>query len=175
MGKPQWATPQRQAHLVKLFYRSGGFCVFGDRMCPYDEHHFPVFMETVIEEWKAEDRETRSLLLKLEQSTIHDGTYGRYGGDFDPVARDVYFQERPTYYFLGYGVAAQSKKRIAVIRVPSTYIRLYVEVSDAFQGVRISRNKRRKMSRYKSAPPAEVWQEIDRLCAQAVAVYWASR
>ena len=177
--KPQWATPGRQRHLVYLFHKSGGFCVFGDKGCPYGEHHFPLYMETVIEEWKAEDREERHLLWKLEQQQTHDGTYGRYGNQFDPacsqVARDVYYQQQPEYYLLGFGASAESKKRIAVIRVPSTYIRLYVNVAVAFQGASISRNKKRKMARYQSGPPAQVWAEIDRLGGQAVRDFWASR
>lgn len=173
--KPQWATPQRQAHLVDLFYRSGGFCVFRDQGCQVEAHHYPVFMETCIEEWKAEDREARSLLLKLEQSTIHDGTYGRYGSSFDPVTRDVYYQERPVYYLMGFGVSAASKRRIAVIRVPSTYVRLHVDVADAFQSIKVSKNKRRKMDRYQSGPSAEVWAVVDTLCGEAVAAYWTSK
>ena len=174
--KPQWATPQRQEHLVYLFNRSGGFCVFGEELCPFGDHHFPNFMEAVIEEWKAEDREERVYLWKLEQLQIHDGTFGRHGGRFDPVARDVYYQEqRPQYHFLGFGVSAESKKRIAVVRVPSTFIRLYVEVSEAFEGASISRNKRRKMVRYNSQPPAHIWEKVDSLRCQAVEAYWASR
>ena len=131
--------------------------------------------EGAIDAWKADDREERALLRKLEQEHIHDGTYGRWGSDFDPVARDVYYQERPTYYMMGFGVSADSKQRIAVIRVPSTYIRLYVNVAPAFQDVSISRNKRRKMARYQSGPPAPVWERIDTLCSQAVQEFWASR
>ena len=82
----------------------------------------------------------RVYLWKLEQLQIHDGTFGRYGGRFDPVARDVYYQEqRPQYHFLGFGVSAESQKRIAVVRVPSTFIRLYVEVSEAFEGARTNK------------------------------------
>lgn len=131
--------------------------------------------EGAIQSWKAEDREEKAYLWKLEQKHINDGTFGRYGSDFDPVTRDIYYQERPIYYFLGFGVAAESKKRIAVVRVPSTYIRLYVEVSEAFEGASISRNKKRKMARYGSKPPAHIWEQVDSLCCQAVAAYWASR
>ena len=175
VNTPQWATPERQRHLVHLFNKSGGFCVFADEGCLYDHHHYPLFMETVIEDWKAEDREERNLLWKLEQMQIHDGTFGRYGSDFDPVARDVHYQERPMYYMLGFGVSAESKQRIAVIRVPSTYIRLYVNVAEAFQGISISKSKKRKMARYNSGPPAVIWEHIDSLCSQAVRDYWASR
>ncbi len=256
--KPQWATPERQEHLVRLFIQYHNRCKLGHAMCPDLRHHYqgcaavhenvrteelrrriqvlenrelavtereriialaleqdklngevtrlrencsivehyfehlaramfeaepieiPLTLyqkrsEGAIEAWKAEDREERSMLRKLEQQQIQDGTYGRYGSDFDPVARDVHHQERPEYYLLGFGVSAESKKRIAVIRVPSTYIRLYVQVSEAFQGVSVSRNKRRKMARYQSDPPAQVWAEIDRRCAQAVRDFWAGR
>ncbi len=171
----QWASPERQRHLVHLFEKSGGFCVFGDEGCLYDDHHYPLFIETVIEDLKAEDREERTLLWKLEQEHLHDGTFGRYGSDFDPVARDVYYQQRPDYYLLGYGESAESKQRIAVIRVPSTYIRLYVNGAEAFQGISISKSKRRKMARYNSGPPAQIWERVDSLCSQAVQAYWASR
>ena len=173
--KPQWATKQRQNHMVKLFHKSGGFCVFGHPLCTIEAHNYLEYIETCIEDWKAEDRETRSMLLKLEQSTLHDGTYGRYGGRFDPVARDVYHQTRPVYHFMTFGVAAESKQRIAVIRLPSTFMRLYVQVSSAYQGVSVSKSKRRKMARHHAGPPAPVWQEIDRLCCEAVAAFWASR
>ena len=131
--------------------------------------------EGAIDAWKADDRDERSQLRKLESEHLHDGTYGRWGSDFDPVTRDVYYQERPTYYMMGFGVSAESKQRIAVIRVPSTYIRLYVNVAPAFQDISISRNKRRKMARYQSGPPAPVWERIDTLCSQAVQEFWARR
>ena len=31
--QPQWARPARQAHLVKVFLNSGGFCVYGHTPC----------------------------------------------------------------------------------------------------------------------------------------------
>jgi len=175
MSQPQWATAVRKEHLVKLFVKSHGFCVFRHPRCLYEDHHYVNYIEGCIDFWKSEDREERQFLLKLEQGRVIDGTFGRYGSDFDPVTRDVYYQNRPGYYFLAFGVAADSKKRIAVIRVPSTYMRLYVEVSDCFQGAsNLSKNKRRKLARYGKAP-SEVWERVDKTCAQAVRDYWASR
>ncbi len=43
-----WVTPQRQQHLVELAVSSRGFCVFGHPKCPVDDHHYEVFVETVI-------------------------------------------------------------------------------------------------------------------------------
>lgn len=221
--KPQWATQQRRAHLVKLFQEYGNRCLKGHLVCADYRHYvarsvrqepaaervwldcvdqdgnktgqridawqvgrisvttayfsrqYDQVAETVIDSWKAEDRETRSMLLQLEQDTLHDGTYGRYGGGFDPVARDVYQQTRPVYHLMAFGVAAESKQRIAVIRLPGTNLRLHVAVASAYQGVKVSKNQRRKMARYQSGPPAPVWQEIDRLCCAAVAAFWDSR
>ena len=115
------------------------------------------------------------MLLQMEQATLHDGTYDCYGGGFDPVAQDVYQQTRPVYHLVAFGVAAESKQRIAVIRLPSTGLRLHVAVASAYQGVKVSKNQRRKMARYQSGPPAPVWQEIDRLCCEAVAAFWETR
>jgi hypothetical protein len=126
-----------------------------------------------IESWKAEDREARYAGIKREQRRIHDGTFGKVGSRFDPVARDVYYQNRSGYEWIGYGISVESMQRIAVIRVPSTSVRLHVNVAIAFQGVNVSRNKRRKMARYQANPPPLVWERIDKLCAQATRDYWA--
>lgn len=129
--------------------------------------------EGAIDSWKAEDREERLFLWKLEQQHINDGTYGQYGSDFDPVARDVYYQDKqPVYFFLGFGVSAVSKQRIAIIRVPSTSMRLHIEVSQAFKGV--SKNAKRQMARY-GKPSGKIWEQIDTLCKEAVSAWWASR
>ena len=131
--------------------------------------------EACIDSWKQEDRERRGQLRRFHGSTLNDGTYGRYGARFDPVNRDVYHQTRPAYHFLTYGVSAASKQRIAVIRLPSTFIRLYVNVSEAVQEVNLSQNKRRKIKRYGHIRPQPKINDIvvDRLCTAAVREYLA--
>ena len=163
-----WSTPERRAHLVSLFNRSKGFCVFGHRMCQNAEHHFLNFQEAIIADWKAQDRAEREALLKIERAQIH-GEKGVFGRQFDPVERDVFMANRPDYYLKGLGVSPVTFKKVAKVRVPSTYVHLYVDLSGTKEAGSLSKNKRRKMQRYGQEAPAEVNQ----LCRQAVEHWWA--
>jgi len=71
MTKPKWVNPTRQAHLVSLFVRSRGFCIFGEPNCAIPEHHYEVFIESLIDDWKAEDRETNKAEWKNERKIMH--------------------------------------------------------------------------------------------------------
>ncbi len=172
MTLPQWSTPERRKHLVALFNRCGGFCVFGDAGCQIHEHHYELFIEGIIDSWKAEDRERRSYEWKLEQRQIQDGTYGRFGGRFDPVARDVFVNERPEYYLVGLGVNPFTYQRVALVRIPSTFIHLFVDVGGVLQEV--SKNARRKVLRHGRKPGKALDTKIHEKCRLAVADWWAS-
>ena len=103
---PDWATPERRQRLVELFKRNRGFSVFGHSMCQVEEHHYEVFIEGLIEDWRAEDSQERAALWRMEERRIHHGEKGRFGSQFDPVQRDVFMETRPEYYLVGLGVSA---------------------------------------------------------------------
>ena len=72
MPKPKWATPERQNHLVSLFLRSGGFCVFGGKPCTNPErHHYVPYIEALVKDWIADDREARGYILRLQRQALH--------------------------------------------------------------------------------------------------------
>jgi hypothetical protein len=168
---PQWSTPERRKHLVDLFDRCGGYCVFGDWGCQIDEHHYELFIEGIIDSWKAEDRERRNYECKLEPQQILDGTYGRYGTTFDPVARDVFVNSRPSYYLVGLGVNPFTYQRVALVRIPSTFIHLFVDVGTAVQDV--SKNARCKALRHGKVRNGALMAKIDELCKLAVEDWWS--
>jgi len=165
---PKWATPERQAHLVNLFLRSGGFCVFGERPCSCPElHHYEPFIEGLIDDWKACDRAKRWAEWKAEQRALHSlGEVGRIRGQFNTIGRDIFFARQPQFYIEGLGVSGLTFKPFAKVRLASSYVCLHVEVSNALKSV--SKNKRRKAIRYGKALPEEAQQEIDRLVTLAV-------
>ena len=138
---------------------------------PYLARLYDEVRENVIESWKAEDRERDSFEWKLEQQQIVDGAYGQYGSTFDPVARDVYMASRPEYYLVGMGVSPFTYQRVALIRIPSTHVHLFVEVGPAVQEV--SKNAQRKARRYNKL--SGTLQTIDEVCKAAVRDWWASR
>jgi hypothetical protein len=184
-NKPLWVTPQRRRHLIALAERSGGHCIYGDRGCEIGDHHWhqkangemynPV-IEGIIDSWKAEDRERRAYEWKLEQYQILDGTYGRYGTTFDPVARDVYVNSRPAYYLVGMGVNPFTYQRVALVRIPSTFVHLFVDVGAVVKSVPgVSKNAKRKALRHGKIRQGAMMAEIDELCRAAVADWWSVR
>ena len=173
---PQWATPQRKAHLVRLFLESGGFCIFGERFCPHPEaHHYEPFIEGVIREWVADDRAQREALWRLERARMHRIPDRRFRqGRFDTIRRELFLAHQPPYYLVGMGIDALTFRRVAKVRIASTYIGLFVAVGgavlrqaqDTIQGV--SKSKRRKAARYGKALPQEATASIGKLVGKAV-------
>ena len=166
MRYPQWATPVRRAHLVRLFQESGGFCVFGHRFCRIRAHDYETFIEGLIREWVAADMAERAAQWKEEQRRMHQVPDRRgWKRRFDPVARERFLQARPEFYLEGVGVDALTLTRRAKVRVPSTNIRLLVDVT----AVRIpSKSARRKARRYRIARQ----EAIGTLCSMAVRDWW---
>jgi hypothetical protein len=129
-------------------------------------------VEETIASWKADDREQRALDWKQEQQAILDGTYGKYGSRFDPVSRDQFMAQRPEYYLTATGVDGMHFTPVAVVRVPSTPIHLYVNVSAAF--VKTTKSQRRHARRH-GKPVQEVTVTVEELCKEAVALWWNKR
>ena len=168
MSYPLWATPARRDYLVHLFEQSGGFCIYGHRPCPHSEHHFENFIEGLIGDWKADDREERSAWLQLERRVLHLCPDERgWGRRFDPVERERFFENRPPYYLEGIGISGLTFHPVAKVRVPSGYTRLYVDVAKSKE---LSKNQRRKAKRY--GLPIEQVQTIEDLCEAAVDHFW---
>jgi hypothetical protein len=139
---------------------------------PYLARLYNKVAEAAIHSWIAEDRDRRSYEWHLEQQQLIDGTYGKYGSTFDPVARDVYFQNRPEYYLVALGVNALTHQRVALIRIPSTFVHLFVDCSSIVQEV--SKHAKRKAKRYNKVNGVPM-QEIDHLCKAAVRAWYANR
>ena len=166
---PKWVTPERQAHLVNLFLRSGGFCIYGHKPCPYPDHHYVNFTEGLIQDWIADDREERQALWRVEQRAMHRlHERGKLGGQFDAIARDVFYAQQPLYYVEGLGISGLTFRPFARVRLSSSFVALHVDVSHAVRGM--SKNRKRKAVRY-GRLPHELWESIDRTCSLAVKHY----
>ena len=129
-------------------------------------------VEETIASWQADDREQRALDWKLEQQAIIDGTYGKYGSRFDPVSRDQFMAQRPEYYLTATGMDGMHFTPVVVVRVPSTSIYLFVNVSAAF--VKTTKSQRRHAHRH-GKPVQEVMVTVEDLCKEAVRLWWNKR
>ena len=172
---PKWSTPSRQALLVKLFVESRGFCVYGHKPCLIPEHHYEVYIELLIADWKADDREQRLALWQAERRQLHRTGERRYPlkGQFSAVSKDIFFAEQPLYYLLGLGISGLTFKPFAQVRLSSNFTSLYVDLGDTLKG--LSKSKRRKAIRYGKPLPKSVEGEIANLCRQAIRHYLENR
>jgi hypothetical protein len=147
-NKPKWATHDRQTHLIRLFLRSSGFCVFGEPNCEIPEHHYEIFIERLIDDWQADDREQASQEWKAERLAMH--ALGERGlplrGRFNNVSMDIWFDRQPLFYVENVGVSGLTLKPFAQVKLASSYFRLYVDLGDSLRNV--SKNRRRKALRY---------------------------
>lgn len=171
MAQPKWATPSRQARLVSIFLRSRGFCVFGHKACGIPSHYYEVYIEGLIADWKAHDRQQDTADWQEERKRLHSLAERRYPirGQFSTIAKDIFFSRQPLFYLLGLGVSGLTFKPFARVRLASSYVHLFVDLGDTLKGV--SKAQRRKAIRYGKALPVEKRQEIEQVCRLAVTHY----
>jgi len=168
---PRWVTPDRQDHLVKLFVRSRGFCVYGHTDCPIPEHYYEFFIEDLIADWKADDRAQDSADWQAERKRIHSLAERQYPlrGAFSAVSKEIFFADQPQYYVVGIGISRLTFKPFVLLRLASSYICLYVDTGDRLKG--LSKSRRRKALRYGKPLPLEYQRELSSLCRLAVKHY----
>ncbi len=170
-NQPKWATSNRQAHLVKLFLDSGGFCVFGHRNCSIPEHHYELFIDALIDDWKEEDREAKRLDWITENKAMH--SLGERStpitGRFNNISMDIWHDKQPLFYLETLGMSGIKLQPFARVKMSSSYLRLYVDLDNSLRG--ISKNKRRKAIRYGKALPLEVETRVLKLVSLAVRDY----
>ena len=190
MQYPQWATPQRRALLVELFQHSRlvwlspdspirGFCMDGQcskvspanpaPYCQECERFFQNYIEPIIKGWIADDKVGQTALWRQEQRRLHHMTDERGWRNqlFDPVAKDVFFQQQPPYYLEGVGISGLTFTRIAKVRVSSTPVRLFVDVAESKQPKKLGQNARKRLRR-RAGLLMEEDRTIDQLCSAAV-------
>jgi hypothetical protein len=91
---------------------------------------------------------------------------------FDPVDRMEWRRTQPSYKTVAITFDPLRRRRVAILHVSSTDIRLFVDVEPAFEGVKVGKNARKRLRRLGVAPVA-VQHKVDALCMVAVARYWA--
>ncbi len=170
---PKWATADRQQELVKLFLKSRGFCVYGHPQCDDPSHYYEIYIEKWIKNWISDDKSQRAAEWKIEREAMHRTSERRYpvSGQFDGIAKDIFFDQQPMYYLDRIGVSGLTFTPFAKVKIPSSMIALHVDLGDALRP--LSKNQRRKIIRYGKAFPITVQDRIERLCYLAVQHYLA--
>jgi len=170
---PKWATLDRRNVLVQLFLSSGGFCVYGHKKCLIPEHHYYLYSELLIKDWKQLDRELDTALWEAERKALHSLGERSYPvrGQFSAISRDIYAGNQPPYYLEGQAVSGITLTPFVRVRIASSYIRLYVDLGEALR--QVSKSQRRKAIRYGKPLPQSVEVSIRRMVLEAVKDYYS--
>ncbi|MBA7583360.1 hypothetical protein ES708_25302 [subsurface metagenome] len=90
-------------------------------------------------------------------------------GQFSAISQDIYHDSQPQFYLIGLGISGLTFKAFAQVRLSSTYVNLYVDLSDTLG--KVSKAKRRKAVRYGKPLPLELQGEINKVCKLALDDY----
>ena len=109
---------------------------------------FDLKMESIIKNWIDDDRERDKLEREIESKYLHETNFRimPLRGQFSGISRDIYYDNQPVYYLEAIGVSGITLKPFAKLRLASSGVRLYVDISDVI--THVSKNKRRKFKRY---------------------------
>jgi hypothetical protein len=173
--QPKWATPERQAYLVKLWTEYGNKCLYGHTAC-FDPSHYvytdfdgslkvarlyELKSEQAIKYWIADDKEEREAKWQAEQKAIHSLGERSYPlrGQFNAISKDIFYGEQPLFYFEGIGISGLTFEPFAKVRLASSFVNLHIDISDSLKGM--SKNARRKALRHGKLTD-RAWQGIDK-------------
>ena len=170
---PKWATLDRRNFLVQLFLSSGGFCVYGHKKCLIPEHHYYLYSECLIQDWKHLDKEQSQADWEAERKALHQLGERSYPirGQFSAISRDIYAESQPLYYLEGQAVSGITLTPFVRVRLASSYIRLYVDLGEALR--QVSKSKRRKAIRYGKPLPQIIEVSVRRMVLEAVKDYYS--
>lgn len=168
---PVWLTPIRKTTLVRLFDDSRGFCVYGHTRCSIPEHHYSMYIEYLIKDWQSSDRDQRLAEWDAERLAMHNLGEQRYSGSgrFNSISRDIYASNQPLYFLEGQTISGVTLKPFVRVRLSSSYMRLYVDLTGIMR--KLSKSARRKRIRYGKPLPQEIESQISALVLKAYRDY----
>ncbi|GAJ17653.1 unnamed protein product, partial [marine sediment metagenome] len=129
--------------------------------------------ELVIDGWKADDREAKSLEYRLESITLHGLAEPTkpLRGQFSAISKDIWQSSQPLFYIENMAISGITLKPFVKVRLASSYMHLHVNLGDTLRGV--SKNKKRKAIRYGKPLPQTIEETIISLVNKAVTDYLA--
>ena len=172
-SQPKWATLDRKNCLVQLFLSSGGFCVFGHKKCLIPEHHYHLYAEFLIKDWKQLDREASQADWEAERKAMHCLGERSFPirGRFSAISKDIFASNQPVFYLEGQSISGITLTPFVKIRLASSYMRLFIDLGEALR--QVSKSKRRKAIRYGKPLPQDIQALIRYKVREAVKHYLA--
>jgi len=147
-------------------------CAYGDYPCykPF-ECHFEIYADRLIRDWATDDRSIGIAKWQAERKILHSlgETKEPLRGRFSNISRDIVMAKQPSYYLQGLAINGVTFSPFAKVRIANSYVYLYIDLGDSLKAV--SKNKRRKATRYGKPLPASVANSVATICNKAVGHY----
>lgn len=145
----------------------------GHKNCQFPAHHYEIFIEDLIADWIASDREQRQADWIVEQRAIHSLGEKPYPlrGQFSAIAKTIYGDSQPLYWVESLGISGLTLTPFAEVRISSSYLRLYIDLGNALR--QVSKSRRRKAIRYGKPLPQHIEANISQIVSEAVKHYLA--
>ena len=133
-------------------------------------HHLPPWLSIELKEyWKADDRDARSYLDKLNKRRMHalPGIYHR--GNYDSIQKSADLAKRPLWHIVTLGVSGFTQGRVAKVFIPGLKATVWVDL----KGIKApSKRQKRRWVRYgKGKAPISLDEQIRDRCSQVVKRY----
>ncbi len=162
--------PCRYVTAIKKRWR----CAYGDYPCykPFGSH-YEFYADTLIADWKRLDKDDRLADWEAERKAIHSLGERAYPirGRFSAISKDIFASNQPLYYLEGQSVSGLTLMPFVMVRLASSYMRLFVDLGVELR--QVSKSKRRKAIRYGKPLPQETEAIIRRKVLEAVRDYIA--
>ncbi|MDP3063817.1 MAG: hypothetical protein Q8O40_11510 [Chloroflexota bacterium] len=137
------------------------------------ERLYDVKSEGAVRHWVSDDAAQRMAEWKVERERIHRDQRRFHQGQFDSLRRQIYLENQPPYTIVALTADSLTFRPVALVKVSSTIIRLFVELPNPMVG--LSKSARRKARRYGKGLPEETFQKAEKAIAAAVQDWWAKR
>jgi len=137
------------------------------------ERLYDVKSEEAIRYWVSDDAAQRMAQWRVERERIHRDQRVFRQGEFDSLRRQIYRENQPPYTIVALTVDSLTFRPVALVRISSTSMCLFVDVGDVIQ--RGYRKPRRKAIRHGHILPRGTEEAVAALVQGAVDDWWSKR
>ena len=155
-----FADPEKRAYPIQ-----------DEANCIIPEHHYEIFIEGLIDDWKADDREQAKLDWQAERRSMHSLNEKQLPlrGRFNNISSEIWHESQPLYYLESMGMNGLTLKPFAKVKLSSSFQHLYIDLGESLRG--ISKNRKRKAIRYNKPLPQQASEVVSKLIWESVRHY----
>ena len=147
-------------------------CEYGEQTCkqPF-QFHYELYTDELIRFWNSYDHELDKYAWLSERVALHSLGERRtpIRGRFNNISRDIRMANQPSYYIEAITLDALTLKPVAEIKLANSWLHLFIPLGDSL--LPLTRNARKKVTKYGKPLPQSVHNRIIDIINEAVTEY----